>query len=62
MYLKVESKPRFNVRKGEVQFINPPSVHLFLLRIFRAIDAEGEGVVTEDRLMQILANPKARGP
>jgi len=29
-----------------------------LERIFRAIDAEGEGVVTEDRLMQILANPK----
>lgn len=34
---------------------------MFLLRIFRAIDAEGEGVVTEERLMQILANPKAAG-
>lgn len=29
-----------------------------LERIFRAIDAEGEGVVTEERLMQILANDK----
>ena len=29
-------------------------------RIFRAIDAGGEGVVTEARLMQILANDKAR--
>lgn len=51
----------FNVRWGQLQFIDPPSIHMFLLRIFRAIDAEGEGVVTEERLMQILANPKATG-
>lgn len=29
-----------------------------LERIFRAIDVQGDGVVTEERLMQILANPK----
>ena len=29
------------------------------VRIFRAIDTDGEGVVTEDRLMEIFSNPKA---